>query len=375
MKRISVIMLVLLLTALPTGCGKAPASTENSSLPVKVMTVTQADMQLNYNVSGQIKASVEVTIVPKVTGRVASVNVKIGDQLKKGQILFQIDSQEGRNQLTQSEASLDITQVNYETALQALNDAQVSYDRNKSLFEVGALSKTDMESATTKLVNAQFTVKQAQQQMEQAKASLSTAATTYSDYSVVAPMDGLVGEINVEIGQMVSQATQSAVVVNINDVKVDATVPESVVNNIQLGTKVPVTVKILGKFVEGTVTAISPKASSTTMGYPVEVTIENPSGDIKPGMTANVNLFTGTLKNVIVLPVDTVIEQDGQHIVFIIENNKAQEVSVEVGESNDTQVEITKGLSAGQIVVTDGNKLLSDGQAVRVITEQAGESQ
>jgi multidrug efflux pump subunit AcrA (membrane-fusion protein) len=61
-------------------------------------------------------------------------------------------------------------------------------------------------------------------------------------------------------------------------------------------------------------------------------------------MTANVNLFTGTLKNVIVLPVDTVIEQDGQHIVFIIENNKAQEVSVEVGESNDTQVEITKGL-------------------------------
>jgi len=146
------------------------------------------------------------------------------------------------------------------------------------------------------------------------------------------------------------------------------------VNTINVGSKVPVTIDSLHKSVEGTVTAIAPKADSATMGYPVEVAIANPAGEIKPGMTVKINLFTGTLHNIIAVPVDAVVEKNGQHIVYIVENNKAKEVYVETGVSNDSQIEITKGLEEGQIVIVQGNRLLSDGQQVKVVTEQEGGS-
>ena len=173
---------------------------------------------------------------------------------------------------------------------------------------------------------------------------------------------------------MVSSQTDAASIVNIASLKVEASVPESVVNTIAPGSKVQVKIDSLNKTLEGTLTTVAPKAKSTTMGYQIEVVLDNPSGEIKPGMAATLNLFTGSLADIISVPVDTVIEQDGQNIVYVVENDKAKEVTVEIGASNDSQAEITQGLEAGQVLVVDGNRLLSDGQQVRVVTGPGGGS-
>jgi RND family efflux transporter MFP subunit len=375
LKRLTILVLVLLFSFLLSGCGsKPPSGNENSPIAVKVAKVTRTDLEKNYNTSGQIEASSEATIAPKVSGRVAEVNVKLGDRVKKGQVLFRVEDKEAQNQLTQSKADLAIAKTSYDSAAQALKDARSNYDRYQTLNESGAVAKSDFEQATTTLVNAEISLEKALQQVDQAQATLSNAQDDLNDYSVTAPGDGFVGVVNVEIGEMVSSQTDAAIIVSIDTVKVKASVPESVVNTIKKGSKVPVIINSLNKSVEGTVTAVSPRADSTTMGYPAEIALSNPSGEIKPGMAAKIGLSTGTLKGVIALPVDAVIEKDGQHVVYIVENNKAREVFVETGESNDSRIEITKGLKEGQSVITEGNKLLSDGQQVKVVTEQEGGS-
>ncbi len=375
MKRLTILLLFFLLASLFSGCGsKNPSSSENSAIAVEVITVTMADMNKFYNTSGKIEASAKATIAPKVTGRVAEVNVKLGDRVEKGQVLFQIEAKDAYNQLTQSRSTLGMSQVSYDTAVQALKDAQANYDRYNALFESGVVSKNDLEQATTKLVNAQLSLEQCRQQINKDQATLDTAQDNYYDYSVTAPIAGLIGAVNVENGGMVSSQTDAAIIVNIDTVKVEASVPESVVNAIKPGTNVSITIASLNKSVEGTVTAIAPKADSTTMGYPVEVTIANPDGEIKPGMTVKIDLLTGALQKIIAVPVDAVIEQDGQHIVYIVEDSKAREVFVETGVSNNSQIEITKGLEEGQSLVVQGNRRLSDEQQVKLVTKQEGDS-
>lgn len=375
MKRLTILLLFFLLASLLSGCGnKQPSSSESSAIAVEVVNVTKTDMNKIYNTSGKIEASAKATIAPKVAGRVAAVNVKLGDRVEKGQVLFQIEAKEAYNQLTQSQAALGIDQVNYDLAVQALKDAQANYDRYNALFESNVVSKNDLEQATTKLVNAQLSLEQSRQQMNKDQATLSTSQDNFYDYSVTAPIAGLIGAISVENGEMVSSQTDAAIIVSIDTVKVAASVPESVVNTIKPGTKVPVTIASLNKSLEGTVTAVAPKADSTTMGYPVEVSIANSDGEIKPGMTVKIDLFTGALQKIIAVPVDAVIEQDGQHLVYIVEDGKAKEVFVETGVANDSQIEITQGLEEGQSVVVQGNRLLSDEQQVKVVTKQEGDS-
>lgn len=375
MKRLSMLVLVIVFSSFLNGCaGKPVLNSESSSVSVKVDNVTKTDLTMNYNTSGKIEASLEVTIAPKVSGRVAEVNVKLGDQVQKGQVIFRIESKEARNQITKSEADLSIAKTNFNLAEQTLKDAQTNYDRYNTLYESQIVSKSELEQATTKLVNAKLSLEQAQQQMNEAEVTLSTAQDNYNDYSVTAPIDGLIGSINVKTGAMVSSQTDAAVIVNINTVKVETSVPESIVNSLQQGSKVTVTIDSLNKSVEGTLTTVAPKADSNTMGYLAEIAVDNPTGEIKPGMAVKVNLYTGTLQNIIAIPLDAVTEQDGQHSVYLVEDNKAKEVSVETGVSNDTQVEISKGLKEGDCVVIEGNRLLSDGQQVKVVTEQEGDS-
>ncbi|MEL7563538.1 MAG: efflux RND transporter periplasmic adaptor subunit [Dehalobacterium sp.] len=374
LKRFTILTVILLISSLLGGCGGKPPIPQDadSSIAVEVIQVTKTDMETNYSTSGKVEASTEATIAPKVSGRVAAVYVQLGDQVKKGQVLFRIESDEADNQLTQAEASLKISQASYDSASQALKDAQSNYDRCYSLFESGVVSKNDLEKATTQLVNAKLSLEQVRQQVDQSQATVNISKETVNNYSVTAPIDGLIGAIDVEVGELVGSQTNAAVIVDIDPIKIKSSVPETIVNTIKPGSKVPVSIDSLAKSVEGKVITVAPKADSTTMGYPAEIEVANPDGEIKPGMAVKINLFTGTLKNIVIVPVDAVIERDGQHIVYIVENDIAKEVFVEIGAANDTQIEITEGLTEGQNIVVIGNKLLSDEQQVKIVTEQDG---
>ncbi|MEG6512744.1 efflux RND transporter periplasmic adaptor subunit [Desulforamulus ruminis] len=369
-----VVGLFVVLAISLTGCGEKPKAQEEKLVPVETIKISTTDLTHTLNATGEVAAGADVNVMPKVTGRVEQVPVKVGDTVHKGQVLIQLEGNDARNALDQAEAGLALAQANLEHAQQALKDAQINFERKTSLYEAQAISKLEFEQAESGLVTAQTNLKVSEAQVRQAQATLNTTQDNYNNATIVSPIDGVVAAVNVDPGEMVSPQASPITVVQMGTTKVKVNVSENVVDAIKADSKVPVTIKALNKTVNGTVLSVSPKADPATRAFVVEIQLPNEKGEIKPGMVARLNLSTGTSSGVLALPVDAVLEKDGQYSVFIVEDGKAKEVSVKVGVTSGESIEITSGLKQGQTVIVTGNRLVGEGQKVKVVKELGGAS-
>lgn len=374
-KLISTVSLLLLLAMMMTGCGKEePQVQEEKPIPVETTIISTDDLTHSLSTTGEIIAGADINVMPKVSGRVENVVVKVGDNVHKGQVLFQLEGNDAQNALAQAEASLALAQANLERAQQGLKDAQINFDRSKELHAAQAISTVQFEQAESGLVTAQTSFKVSEAQVNQAQAALNITRDNYNNATVVSPINGVVAAVNVDPGTMVSPQISTVTVVQIDTTKVKVNISENVVDAIKTGTKVPVTINAINKTVTGIVLSVAPKADPATRAFAVEVQLPNEKGDIKPGMVARLNLSTGTSTNVLVLPIDAVLERDGQYTVFVVEDGKAKEISVKVGVTSGELTEIQSGLKKGQTVIVTGNRLVSEGQKVKVVKELGGAS-
>lgn len=373
-KYILVAILLVLVTGI-TGCGQQEAVRDKPLVPVETVQAKKADLAHNLNTSGEIAADVEVTVAPKASGRVATVLVRVGDRVRQGQTLIQLDAADAQNGVAQADAGLGIAGVNVEMAKQGLADAQLNYDRNKALFEAEAIAQSQMEQADSGLKKAQSGLKLAEEQLKQAQAALNNARQSLNNFTVTSPMAGLVAAVNVEPGEMTNPQAPVVTVVQLDTVRVKVNLSENFIGYVKPGLEVPVTINSLGKQYTGTVTSVGPKADPVTRAFPVEINLDNKEGAIKPGMVADLLLSTGTSKGAVAVPVEAVMEREGQFTVFVVEDGQAKEVSVKVGVSAGQLTEIKEGIKEGQPVIVKGNRLVVDGQSVRVVEGPGGAAQ
>lgn len=164
--------------------------------------------------------------------------------------------------------------------------------------------------------------------------------------------------------------------VNTDDLKVSFHVSEDVINLISVGSKVYVTIDaVSSEAMEVEVTGVSTAADSKTGLYSVEAKLKNKDGKLKPGMFANEKLVVEKQENVISVPLNTVLEKNGEKYVFVVDGNHiAHKTAVTTGLKNDEYIEITTGLSIGDIVVTKGQDFLSDGNTVNITNGAAAEA-
>ena len=356
--------------------------------------------------SSKVSSEQEVSVVPKTSGTVKKLYVSLGDTVKAGDVLFEIDDTEARLQVQQAQASLESAQANYdqnvggslETQLdqmQATVDSyQIQYDdlqkeleETEALYEIGAASQSEVDNLKSSVNKAKIQLESAQKQLElnqgsiledtkkslqanitQAEASLASAQKQLDDTKVRAEIDGIVGTLNISEGSVVSAQSEAMTLVNMDNLKVSFHVSEDVINQISVGSPVYITVSAVSdEPMTATVTNISEAADSSTRLYQVEAALSNPEGNLKPGMFANVRLVTETKEDTIVVPLNTVLTDNGEKYVFVVdENNIAHKTTVETGLENDTYIEITSGLSIGDTVVTKGQDFLSDGNTVNI---------
>lgn len=393
MKKERIIWLAMILLAATTflgACGsKGQETTEEAAKPVSVSEAAKGDLAQTIDISAAIDARMVVDIVPKTQGmaRVASVHVEEGQAVKKGQLLLQLETRELRAQLKQAQASLASAKNALAQARSGIKQAEASYinaknnfQRIETLFNQQIVSQQEYENSKMQLEIAQSTYEAAQQQVkvdpdtgyqyleahvEQAEASVELARANLDNARVVSPISGIVIDRNVDPGEMAG-SSPVATVMDMTTVIASGTITEKNVNKLKEGQDVIIIIASINNLT-GTyeISKIIPAADDSNT-YKLQVNIPNPQFTIKPGMSAIIQANTQEIKDVILLPRDAVVERNGSNVVFVVEDNKVISKNVITGESTDELIVIKTGIKVGQKVVTTGQHLLNDGDAVKV---------
>ena len=319
--------------------------------------VEKATIGSSITATGTIEAVTTVEVGTQVSGIIDKIYVDYNSPVKRGQVIAELDK-------TNLVSELNSANSNLQGARSDLNYQQANYNRQRTLFEKGLISANDFESARLALEQAQSVLSQRQEAVNKARTNLGYATIT-------SPIDGIVLSKAVEEGQTVASSfntpTLFTIVKDMTDMRVIADVDEADIGEVREGQRVTYTVDAYPSEVfQGTVTQVRNEA--TTTNYEVVISAPNPDLKLKPGLTANVTVYTLEQPNVVSVPSKALrftptkeMLQPGQKIVdcnakkklWVREGNTFKAYGVSVGISNGTRTQIVSGIKEGTEVIVD----------------------
>lgn len=390
---------------------------------VEIAKVDATTIVETVSATGKIQPEIEVKIASMVSGEIIELPIKEGQVVKKGDLLVKINPDLYTSGLNRSVANLSGSKSALNQADASFNEAKTSYERNKVLFGKGIISKSDWDKAVASFEVAKANKQTAYFNVQSASASVIEARDNLGRTTIYAPADGTISVLNVELGERVLGTQQMAGtellrVANLNNMEVEVDVNENDIVKIKVGDEANVEVDAyLKKQFKGVVTSISNSASSTltadqVTNFKVKVRIVKESymdllegqpatySPFRPGMTATVDIITKTKKNVLSVPISSVVMKSDTAAVKEIkvddpqsEENKAKPKSdkkfecvfvkvgdkakiriIKTGIQDDTNIEVLTGLKKGDIVITGPyttvSKELNSGDKVMLKTEK-----
>jgi HlyD family secretion protein len=325
--------------------------------------VETGNIQTSITATGTIEPVTSVTVGTQVSGIVSKLYVDYNSVVKKGQVIAELDRTNLISELNAQKASLA-------SAQSSLNYQQSNYERYKTLFEKGLVSADEFESA-------RLQYEQSKQQVAQSRESVQRAQTNLGYATITSPIDGVVLSKAVEEGQTVAASFNTpelfTIAQDLTNMRVIADIDEADIGGVKEGQRVSFTVDAFpeDKF-EGSVTQVRQQATTESNVVTYEVVISAPNNDLKlkPGLTANVTIFTLEKNNVLVVPSkalrfqpneallqkgETVEDCEGPFKVWTKEGTVFKAHKVQTGTTNGVLTEITGGVSAGTEVLTDFN--------------------
>jgi len=364
---------IILLSLLIINCGgkKKSESEKTTAIAVATEEVKNQDIQGVLGFFGNISGDQSVKVFSTVPNRVTNIYVDIGDQVSKGQLLATISADKISDAVTQAEAGLEATISQY-------NTTEAEFQRVQKLYDENVVSQSHYDAVKTQRDAAKSSVKQ----ME---AMLSSARSQYQDTRITSPIAGVISLKNYELGDMAAPQIPFFEVVDMNRVKVSVNVIERYLGLIKPGLTANIEVNSYPneKFV-GKVNLVNPTLDAMTRTASVEIIINNKDLKLKPGMFANVEVITKQKTNVPVIPDYAIIEKTAldysggkistgkvtiEKFVYTVHDSIAVKRQVETGIENNNLVEITSGLEAGDIIVTQGQHVLLDSSLVNIVNK------
>ena len=307
-----------------------------------VSVATLKDTMFNHylDIQGSVETKENILIQPEMPGTLVALNVKAGQRVSKGQLLARVDDGGSSQQVASLETQYQL--------------AKTTFERQKNLWSQKIGSEIQYLQAQTQMLSLQRSV-------AQAKAMLSKT-------EIRAPFSGTIDEVFVERGQVVSAGPQGLMrIVNLNNMYVSTSIPESYIGKLKVGTQVDVFLTSLNKNYKGKVRQIGNFINPNNRSFGIEVSIPNPENLLRPNQVAKLKVIDYTVKNAIVVP-SNVIQEDGKgnQFVFVATNSDgktatAKKAMVTIGKSSDNVTEILSGLSANDIIVIEGVNTISEG--------------
>lgn len=368
-------LLFLLLSLL--GCGKKPSEIEETIRPIKYAKVELVTGMESYSFSGAAEAQNETNLSFKVAGTLSSVKVKLGEKVKKGQLIATIDPVDYTIQTNQAVSQKEGAIANTKAAEIQLINAKATYERIAQLYEKNSVSLNEYQQAKAGLDAAQAQYDAAYSQITTADQQLRAAGNQVSYTRLVSPMDGVITAVQVEANEVVNAGTLIAKVSSLGRPEVEVGVPEVVINKLRIGKQATIKFTSLPEqSFEAEVVEIA-FASEKSTTYPVKLKMVNPADEIRPGMAAEVNFIVGTdkgkTKNEIVAPLKAIASgTDGNYAFKLVPNNEegvyiAKRIPLDLGAITEDGYIIKKGLSEGDIVAVVGLRSLYDGKKVKLL--------
>ncbi|WP_413460020.1 efflux RND transporter periplasmic adaptor subunit [Herbaspirillum huttiense] len=340
---------------------------------------TVADIQDVVLASGTVKAYKQVSVGAQVSGQIKSLKVALGERVKKGQLVAEIDSLTQANALASAEYSLQNLQAQLRAKEASLKQAQLAYARQQMMLAGDASSRENFESAEATLNTTRADIAALQAQIKDGAIKVDTARLNLGYTRITAPIDGEVVAIVAQEGQTVNanQSTPTIIkVARMDTVTIKAQISEADVVRVKPG--LPVFFTILGdpdhryrttlRAIEpapdsilqddtatSTTASTSSSASSTAIYYNGLLDLPNPDGKLRISMTTQVNIVLSEAKDALVVPSTALGAKDaqGRYTVRVLDaQGQAQERQVRIGINTNAQVQIVEGLKAGERVVT-----------------------
>lgn len=420
-KTIYIIVGVVLvaLIALVTLKKKGILGNQEEGVAVETANVTTMTLTETVSATGKIQPEIEVKISSEVSGEIIELPIKEGQAIKKGDLLVRINPDLYESGVSRTNAAMSTSKAGLNQAEAQLKEAKANYNRNKTLFDRGVISKSEWDKIVSAYEVAQATKQSAYYQVQSAGASVTEAKDNLNRTTIYSPVDGTISKLDAELGERVvgtQQMTGTEIlrVANLNNMEVEVDVNENDIVKVQIGDEAEIEVDAyLKRKFKGTVTSISNSATTTTAdqvtNFKVKVRILKESYEdmlqgkpanfspFRPGMTATVDIITERKTNIVAVPISAVVvktdttatkkdvvaemeekekeKETGKlkerfECVFVMKGNKAELRVIKTGIQDDANIEILSGLKKGEVVITGPyntvNKDLNPGDKIKL---------
>lgn len=338
-------------------------------------SVTRGNVEKTVVASGSVESVNEVDVGAQASGKITKLYVKLGQEIKKGEMIADIDSTTQINTLNTKKAALVSYQAQLKAKKTAYDVALSSYNRLSKLYTQKATSLDSLNTAKSTLDNAKAEMEAIEANTKQAEIEVNTAETNVGYTKITAPMDGTVISVPVSEGQTVNANQTTPTIVTIADLskmKIKPEISEGDITKVKAGQEVSFTIlsdsqtvyhSVIDSVVPANTTtsdssstssSISSSSSSTTSAiyYYANVLIDNPDRTLRIGMTTENNIKIANAKDVLLVSNMAIQKRDGKSFVNVLnDKNQPEQREVETGIQNDFQTEIKSGLNEGEKVI------------------------
>ncbi len=338
---------IFLASTLLAGCGKSPnakkqtADLSYSSIPVEIATARRGSFSVIRQFSGTLEGEEQANIVAKISERITQLNVKVGDEVKAGQVLVELDKSGATSQYYQAQAGF--------------TNAEKTYERMKALYHEGAISQQSLDGAQTAY--------------EVAKANFDAAK---SAVDLTTPIPGVVTAVNVSMGDLTVPGNVLITVARIGRMKVDFDVNETDLGILSVGKAVAVFSEAKPELtVNGNVIQVSKSADIHSRTFQIKALFSNTRDNwFRPGMFCRVNVPQGSDSRNLVVPNAAIVSDGVVSRVFRVRYGRSYSVPVQVGITDGKSAEILSGLAEGDTVVTTGATTARDSGYVSIADKE-----
>ena len=354
--------------------------------------VAPANIQSSITATGTIEPVTSVTVGTQVSGIVSKLYVDYNSVVKKGQVIAELDKSNLMSQLNSAKANLQQMQANLRKAQEDLAYQHANFIRYKTLYNKGLVSANDFETARLSYQTASQSVSSVRQQVNAAQEEVKRAQTNLGYATITSPIDGIVLSKSVEEGQTVAASFSTpelfTIAQDLTNMQVVANVDEADIGGVKEGERVTFTVDAYpDETFQGTVKQVRQEATTTNNVVTYEVVISAPNTNLKlkPGLTANVTIFTAERSGVLSVSSKAlrytptketvghmkIVDGGGKSKVWVIEGNTIKSVPVNIGMTDGTHTQILSGVSRGQVIVTGVSAVTNEDETTANSSDQS----